>query len=107
MLNNSKGNILDDVELISSLKESKKVSAEVKESLEESVVKSKEIEEARMVYKPVANRGAILFIIISELASIEAMYQFSLEYFSRIFVNVLQSTPSTENIEERVSSLIS
>ena len=69
---------MDDVELIANLKESKKVSNEVKISLEESVVKSKEIEEAREVYKPVANRGAILFMIIDELSSIESMYQFSL-----------------------------
>ena len=34
---------MDDVELIANLKESKKVSNEVKVSVEESVVKSKEI----------------------------------------------------------------
>ena len=93
LLNNSKGNILDDVELIANLKESKKVSNEVKISVEESVVKSKEIDEARMVYQPVAKRGAVLYIIISELSNVEAMYQFSLEYFSRIFVSVLKATP--------------
>ena len=65
LLNNSKGNILDDVELIMNLKESKKVSAEVNISLEESVVKSQEIEKAREVYKPVANRGALLYLIVT------------------------------------------
>ncbi len=54
LLNNSKGNILDDEELIMNLKVSKKVSTEVKKSLEENVVKSKEIEKARAVYKPIA-----------------------------------------------------
>ncbi len=53
-MNNSKGNILDDEELIMNLKVSKKVSTEVKKSLEENVVKSKEIEKARAVYKPIA-----------------------------------------------------
>lgn len=46
-----------------------------------------------MGYQPVAKRGAILYIIISELSNVETMYQFSLEYFSRIFVNVLKITP--------------
>ena len=105
-MNNSEGNILDDVELIENLKESKKVSSEVKVSLEESVVKSKEIEEAREVYQPVANRGATLFIIVAELSNIETMYQFSLEYFARIFTNVLQATPPVEDALERVQLLI-
>ena len=65
LLNNSKGFILDDVELIKNLKESKKVSAEVNASLELNVVKSQEIELARSVYKPVAVRGALLYIIVS------------------------------------------
>lgn len=47
-----------------------------------------------MVYQPVANRGAILYIIISELSNLESMYQFSLEYFSRIFVGVLKVSPT-------------
>ena len=106
LLNNSEGNVLDDVELIGNLKESKKVSSQVKASLEESVVKSKEIEEAREVYQPVANRGAVLFIIVAELSNIGAMYQFSLEYFARLFSSVLQATPPVEDVLERVRVLI-
>jgi dynein heavy chain, axonemal len=106
LLNDSKGNILDDVELIKNLKESKKVSAEVNASLEESVVKSQEIEQARMVYKPMANRGALLYLIVTELSSIESMYQFSLEYFNRIFKGVLASIEASETTEERVRQLM-
>ena len=83
------------MELIHNLKESKKVSAEVNASLEESVVKSQEIEKAREVYKPVSVRGAMLYLIVTELSSIESMYQFSLEYFNRIFKNVLVTTASS------------
>lgn len=93
------------MELISNLKESKKVSSEVNRSLEESEVRSQEIETARAVYKPVAVRGALLYMIVSELSVIEAMYQFSLEYFARIFRSVLISTSSTSSTDDRVSSL--
>ena len=70
MLNDSKGFILDDTELIRNLKESKKISAEVNASLQESVIKSQEIDQARQVYKPVAGRGALLYLVITELSSI-------------------------------------
>ena len=59
-----------------------------------------------MVYQPVAKRGAVLYIIISELSNVEAMYQFSLEYFSRIFVSVLKTTPQSEDPNKRVSDLV-
>lgn len=35
------------------------------------------------------------------------MYQFSLEYFSRIFVNEMKACPKAATPEERVSNLIS
>ena len=54
-----------------------------------------------------AERGAIFYIIISELSNVEAMYQFSLEYFSRIFVNVLKITPPSEDAHKRVKDLVS
>lgn len=34
------------------------------------------------------------------------MYQFSLEYFSRIFVNEMKMYPAAETIEKRVDDLI-
>ena len=46
--------------------------------MEESVVKRQEIEQARAVYKAVAARGALLYLIVADLAAIESMYQFSL-----------------------------
>ena len=107
LLNNSKGFILDDLELIRNLKESKRVSAEVNLSLLESVERSQEIEEAREVYKPVAERGALLYLIVTDLAAIENMYQFSLEYFSRIFKGVLAATPPSDDQGVRVGSLVS
>ena len=75
-------------------------------SLEESEVKNIEIEKAREVYKPVADRGALLYLIVTELSAIESMYQFSLEYFNRIFKVVLSSTESSDNIDTRVDNLM-
>jgi len=38
-----------------------------------------------MQYRPIAVRGAILYFVIADLALVDSMYQFSLNYFLRIF----------------------
>lgn len=43
------------------------------------------INAAREQYRPTATRGSILYFVIADLATINAMYQFSLTYFSRMF----------------------
>lgn len=45
-----------------------------------------DLEEDRKRYLPVAIRGAGLFRIMSDLQHVEATYQFSLEWFLKIFV---------------------
>ena len=43
------------------------------------------INAAREQYRPAATRGSILFFVVADLAGINAMYQFSLAYFARMF----------------------
>ena len=43
------------------------------------------INAAREQYRPAATRGSILYFVIADLASISAMYQFSLKYFMNLF----------------------
>lgn len=54
-----------------------------------------DIEHTRAQYIPVANRGQILFFCVSDLANIDPMYQYSLEWFINIFVNSMASTEKT------------
>jgi dynein heavy chain len=106
LLANSKGMILDDVELIRNLKESKITATAVKQSLEESEIKQVEIDAARQQYKPVATRGSILYFVIADLSLIDPMYQFSLNYFSRLFNIVIENSPKSSVIESRIMILI-
>lgn len=106
MLANSKGMILDDVELIEKLKESKITAGTVQKSLAFSEEKQIEIDAARKQYQPVAVRGSILFFVIANLALIDPMYQFSLSYFKRLFVLVIEQLEKKEDVEERVADLI-
>ena len=43
-------------------------------------------------YTSVAKRGVILFFVISELCKIDPMYQFSLNYFTILFKNIIANT---------------
>ena len=74
ILSSSEGNILDDDEAIQVLSESKVVSNKIEEEqkiAEETEIK---IDEARMQYKPNADKTSLLFFCITELNNINSMY---------------------------------
>ena len=100
-LKNSSGNILENDALIENLENSKQKSEEVKVTLEESEFSQKEILKARDQLRPVAIRGSLLYFIICDLADIDPMYQFSLSYITRLFVNTIRSIPKSDNIKDQ------
>lgn len=106
LLANSKGMILDNVDLIENLKLSKADALMVKESLRESEEKSVEIEHARQQYTPVATRGSILYFVISDFALVDSMYQFSLNYFKRLFKNIIETSEKADDIGQRIKILL-
>merc|ERR1711865_687844 len=61
LLANSKGNILDDQEVIDALDEATKTGADVKQKQLQALEVEKEIDSSRRGYIPVAQRGAVLF----------------------------------------------
>ena len=100
LLHTSRGNILDDVDLIQTLDESKKMA----DVIQSRVIQSEETEEnvnlTREKYLSVATRGAVLYFVLIDLASIDVMYQFSLPWFTHLFANCIESVqdqgPRTE-----------
>ena len=85
------GNILDDEDLITTLDDSKKMA----DVIHTRVVQSEETEEkinlSREKYLPVAARGAVLYFVITDLAYVDVMYQFSLPWFTDLFENCIES----------------
>merc|ERR1712190_436613 len=59
-----------------------------------------------MQYKPIAVRGSIIYFVIADLANIGSMYQFSLNYFLKIFQMVLVDSEQSDVIEKRIEILI-
>ena len=86
VLSNSDGNILDDERAIKIITDSKSVSESVTQAQAEAEETEKDINAARSAYSSSGSYAALLFFCISDLASIESMYQYSLQWFSRLFI---------------------
>ena len=106
MLANASGNILDDEELINALAKSKKTSAAINGRLTEAEVTTKEINTIREGYRVVATRGSVIYFVVANLAMVDPMYQYSLQYYKGLFNQRLQKTEKREVLQERLDLLI-
>lgn len=84
--------ILGDAAGIEILQNAKVVSDEInkKQAVAEKV--EVEIDEARNGYKPVASRTSGLFFCIADLANVDPMYQYSLDFFKGLFDTAILSS---------------
>jgi dynein heavy chain len=105
-LSESEGNILDDVELIRTLDDSKVVSAMIKQRLEESERTKEEIDEIRSSYMSASIRASLIYFIVADLATVDPMYQFSLAYFKRLFHICIDHSEKDDNLEKRLDNII-
>ncbi|XP_075982332.1 dynein axonemal heavy chain 1-like [Anticarsia gemmatalis] len=105
-LSNSEGSPVDDIPLILTLEAIKIKSAEILIKVEDIERTTIEIDIAREDYVPVANRGQILFFCLSDMAHVDPMYQYSLEWFVKLFVRSMAETEPNEDIVERVEIII-
>ena len=105
-LSESEGNILDDVELIRTLDDSKVVSAMIKQRLEESVRTKAEIDEIRASYMSASTRASLIYFIVADLAQVDPMYQFSLAYFKRLFHICIDDSEKSDDLETRLKNII-
>jgi dynein heavy chain len=105
VLSSSKGNILDDASAIEVLTEAKIVSDDIAEKQAVAEETEKRIDEARLGYTPVAIRASALFFCISDLANIEPTYQYSLVWFTNIFLFSIDNSEPSNQLQQRIDSL--
>jgi dynein heavy chain len=89
LVSEASDDILNDEELIITLDQSKETSLNIKERMAEAEETSKVINSTRESYRPVARRGSILYFVIADLSNIDPMYQYSLDFFTKLFVTRL------------------
>jgi dynein heavy chain len=105
LLSNSTGNILDDTVLIETLAQSKITSEGVKEKMAEAVIIEEEIIVQSELYRPVAKRSSLLYFVIADLGEVDPMYQYSLPWFTSLFIRGINNATPSSNMDTRVINL--
>lgn len=74
--------------------------------IEAATLTTKDIEILRDGYRPVAKRGAILFFLLSDMATVNAMYQYSLTSYLDVFVYSLRKAMPDVMLLRRLRNII-
>mmetsp|Transcript_3151 Transcript_3151/g.13662 ORF Transcript_3151/g.13662 Transcript_3151/m.13662 type:complete len:4229 (-) Transcript_3151:2367-15053(-) len=107
LLKESEGNILDDVDLIKTLETSKTTSTMINGRVKEAEQTEASINETREKYRPAAIRGSILYFVVADLALIGPMYQYSLNFFMKLFNQCIDNSEPSERLRKRLKNLMS
>ncbi|KAL0979348.1 hypothetical protein UPYG_G00183960 [Umbra pygmaea] len=102
----STGNILDNVELLHTLEETKSKSSEVSEKVKLADKTSTDINKLRDGYRPAAKRGAILFFVLAEMALVNSMYQYSLASYLELFDYSLRKSLPDSILPRRLKNIM-
>ncbi|XP_030637015.1 dynein heavy chain 11, axonemal [Chanos chanos] len=101
----AEGNFLGDVVLVERLENTKSTASLIHCKVVEARENEAKINEARELYRPVAQRASLLYFIIKDLHHINPMYQYSLKAFNTVFLRAMERTPHSEEVTQRVASL--
>ncbi|KGO60550.1 Dynein heavy chain, domain-2 [Penicillium expansum] len=88
-LNESRGNILDDDNVIETLETLKKEAADISLKMDETEGVMLEVDHVTQNYSIIARSCSAVFAVLEQLHHINHFYQFSLQYFVDIFNSVL------------------
>jgi len=106
MVRDASTEILDNDILVNKLDQSKEQSKIISADLEKAETTAKKINKERRGYRPIAVRGSIIYFVIASLANIDGMYNYSLEYFLKLFNQRLEKSENSDVLDKRVSILI-
>lgn len=105
-LSTTTGNMLDNVELVSTLENTKGKAHEVTEKLKLAANTAIDIDRLRDGYRSVAKRGAILFFVLSDMAGVSPMYQYSLSSYLQVFAYSLRKALPHTLLKRRLANII-
>lgn len=88
-LNESRGNILDDDNVIETLETLKKEAADISLKMDQTEGVMLEVDNVTQNYSIIARSCSAVFAVLEQLHHINHFYQFSLQYFVDIFNSVL------------------
>lgn len=97
--------LLKDDNLIDILANSKLVSAKIEEENKISAEAEKIIDQTREDFRVVAFRSSILYFCITDLDKIDPMYQYSLQWFQRLFANGVKNSIPDDDRNNRIKNI--
>ncbi|CAK7266377.1 dynein heavy chain [Sporothrix epigloea] len=92
-LNESRGNILDDDNVIETLETLKTEAADISTKMSSTEGVMAEVEQITLQYAIIARACSAVFAVLEQLHYLNHFYQFSLQYFLDIFHSVLHGNP--------------
>ena len=105
ILSHAEGNILEDETAITVLSSSKTLSNEISEKQAIADATEAKINATRAGYEPIAKHASIIFFVITDLANIEPMYQYSLSWYINIFLQSIADSEKSDELEKRLANL--
>lgn len=81
------------------------LTADIEKKQEAAKITEATIDEARIGYKPIALRTAGLFFTVQDLCQIDPMYQYSLPFFTNLFISAIVDAPLAEELDVRANNL--
>ncbi|TPX54389.1 hypothetical protein PhCBS80983_g05954 [Powellomyces hirtus] len=105
-LASSTGLMLDNIELIRTLEETKSKATEIGQKVVLATQTSAEVEISRDAYRPAAKCGAVLFFVLAGLSTINPMYEYSLAAFLEVFSLSLHRSKPDANLSKRLVKIM-
>ncbi|KAL7058434.1 hypothetical protein AAHC03_016999 [Spirometra sp. Aus1] len=105
-LKNSQGSLVDDLGLLEVLQNTKKTAEAVMIQLAQATETEAEINKAREEYRPVAERGALIYFLIQDMATINIMYESGLRQFLKLFDDSLISSEKSPVTQRRIAKIL-
>jgi dynein heavy chain 1 len=107
-LNESRGNILDDENVIQTLETLKNEAAEITTKATETEGVMNEVNTIMSTYDIIARSCSAIFAVLEQLYHVHHFYQFSLQYFVDIFESVLHAARESaeKDPKKRIDSIV-
>ncbi|GIZ02364.1 dynein heavy chain 2, axonemal [Caerostris extrusa] len=97
---------LDDEVLVEALQKSKTAALEIEEKLSSNEKTEAIIDSARDKYRPCAKLAAILYFVLTDMASVDSMYVFTLDAYIALFLHSINVSPrDPEKALRRITKL--
>jgi len=106
LLSEAGADLLADDKLIVTLQQSKETEQGCKQRMDSAEKSMKTITEVTESFRPVSTRASIVYFVVADLANIDPMYQYSLQFFSNLFKFRLQQSGKSEVVNTRIDNIL-